>query len=318
MNFRTNKTFLLLITSVCLVGTIAAFTFSVSVNARKNAGSFLTNIPKRPASALTGSQFIKKTSNLTPAQREAAIVKEINSGNIPNFLRQTQTVSFQTKMKNGKYQRVEMNVMPDYLAIGSDKDFIRIPMSPLSAQKIADKYNMVLPTAKIVDEIYKHSSLKYTPSPLPPGRKMVSSDVYKQHNHLIEKQRKNRSLDQLASGHKKDVVLTNRLRVQPGKVAIYGWHRPNGKAIQPLSLVHGNYYADYSHGIRLIDPWIKVDGKRRNINSVMSDKHLASLVSNEGKLTAVNAYRSSKKPMVVAKQIKQKRAKATKMAAYKR
>jgi hypothetical protein len=316
MNFGANKTLLLVAASVVLV--CAASFATVKVNARKNAGSFLTNIPKRSPSALTGSQFIAKTSKLSNVQREEAIVKEIISGNIPEFLRHTQTIRYQTKLKNGKYQKVEMNVMPDYLAIGSDKDFIRIPMSPLSAQKIADKYNLVLPTAKIVDEIYKNSSLKYTPSPLPPGKKMVTSDVYKQHNLLIEKQRKGRSLDQLASGHKKDVVLTNRLRAQPRKVAIYGWHRPNGKAIQPLSLVHGNYYADYSHGIRLVDPWIKVDGKRRNINTVMSDKNLASLVSNEGKMIAGNAYRSSNKPVVVAKQIKQKRSKPTKLASYKR
>jgi hypothetical protein len=316
MNFGVNKTVLFFVMSVFLLVTISLAT--VTANARKNAGSILTGIPKRSPSALTGSQFIAKTSKLNTAQREAAIVKEIISGNIPEFLRRTQTITYRTKLKNGKYQKVEMNVMPDYLAIGSDKDFIRIPMSPLSAQKIADKYQLVLPTAKMVDEIYKNSSLKYTPSPLPPSKKMVTSDVYKQHNQLIEKQRKGRSLDQLASGHKKDVVLTNRLKAQPRKVAIYGWHRPNGKAIQPLSLVHGNYYADYSHGIRLVDPWIKVDGKKRNINNVMSDKNLASLVSSEGKLTAANAYRSDKKPVVVAKLNKKKSAKLTKVAAYKR
>jgi hypothetical protein len=316
MNFGVNKTFLLVVTSVFLIGTVSFVT--VKANARKNAGSFLANIPKRSYTALTGSQFIAKTSRLTTAQREEAIVKEIISGNIPNFLRHTQTISYKTKLKNGKFQRVEMNVMPDYLAIGSDKDFVRIPMSPISAQKIADRYNLVLPTAKIVDEIYKNSSLKYTPSPLPPGKKMVTSDVYKQHNQLIEKQRKGRSLDQLASGHKKDVVLTNRLNAQPRKVAIYGWHRPNGKAIQPLSLVHGNYYADYSHGIRLVDPWIKVDGKRRNISGVMSDKNLASLVSNEGKMTAASAYRAGKSTVVVAKLNKKKTGKNTKLAKYKR
>ncbi len=316
MNFGMNKTFLLIVTSFILLGTLSLVT--VKVNARKNTGSILTIIPKRSPSALTGSQFIAKTSKLTTAQREAAIVKEIISGNVPQFLRHTQTIRYQTKLKNGKYQKVEMNVMPDYLAIGSDKDFIRIPMSPLSAQKIADRYNLVLPTAKMVDEIYKNSSLKYMPSPLPPGKKMVTSDVYKQHNLLIEKQRKGRSLDQLASGHKKDVVLTNRLNAQPRKVAIYGWHRLNGKAIQPLSLVHGDYYADYSHGIRLVDPWIKIDGKRRNINGVMSDKNLASLVSNEGKIITVNAYRSGKNPVAVAKLNKQKRTKPTKVAVYKR
>ena len=30
----------------------------------------------------------------------------------------------------------------------------------------------------------------------------------------------------------------------PDRVAIYGWHRPDGRPIQPLSTVHGFRYAD--------------------------------------------------------------------------
>ncbi len=35
-------------------------------------------------------------------------------------------------------------------------------------------------------------------------------------------------------------------------LAIYGWHRENGVAIQPLTIVHKDTYVDYSHGIRLV------------------------------------------------------------------
>ena len=70
-------------------------------------------------------------------------------------------------------------------------------------------------------------------------------------------------LGALVSGHKKDVVLTNRLITHPGQIAIYGWHRGIGEPIQPLSTVHGAGYADYSHGIRLVSQMAMIDGKLR-------------------------------------------------------
>ena len=47
--------------------------------------------------------------------------------------------------------RGTIEVMPDYLAVGSDDDFVRMPMRPQTAQQIADAFGCVLPTRKIVD-----------------------------------------------------------------------------------------------------------------------------------------------------------------------
>ncbi len=136
--------------------------------------------------------------------------------------------------------------MPDYIAIGSNKDFIRVPMNPLTAQKIADRTGSILPTKKIVNEIYAQAEAKMTPQPIKASAQMMSSEYYQDSNNKIEQQRTSKGfqLGQLMSGHKKDVVLTNRLDTNPQKVAIYGWHQPNGKAIQPLSTIHENTYAD--------------------------------------------------------------------------
>ena len=43
--------------------------------------------------------------------------------------------------------------MPDYLAVGSDDDFVRMPMTPQTAQQIADLFGCILPTRKMVDAI---------------------------------------------------------------------------------------------------------------------------------------------------------------------
>jgi len=77
-------------------------------------------------------------------------------------------------------------------------------------------------------------------------------------------------------------VISNALIARPGRVAIYGWQQPGGKNIQPLSTVHENTYADYSHGVRLVDSTMVVDGVERPIAEVLRDPVLCKLVSGEG------------------------------------
>jgi hypothetical protein len=56
----------------------------------------------------------------------------------------------------------------------------------------------------------------------------------------------------------------------------------NGRPIQPLSLVHGYKYADYSHGIRLVSNYMQIDGKAVMAPEILKDPNFASLLSNEG------------------------------------
>ena len=65
-------------------------------------------------------------------------------------------------------------------------------------------------------------------------------------------------------------------------MAIYGWHRPGKGPIQPLSTVHGRSYVDYSHGIRLVSKWIKVNEKWTSIYQLVNHERLAYAVSHEG------------------------------------
>jgi len=91
----------------------------------------------------------------------------------------------------------------------------------------------------------------------------------------------------LTAGHKKDLVITNRLWRFPDRVAIYGWHRGIDEPIQPLSTVHGARYADYSHGVRLVSTTICVDGKPMSLFEALEDPELAQVLSGEGPLLRV-------------------------------
>jgi hypothetical protein len=91
----------------------------------------------------------------------------------------------------------------------------------------------------------------------------------------------------LVAGGKKDVVITNRLLERRGRVAIYGWHHPDGRPVQPLSIVHTDRYVDYSHGIRLVRRAMTVDGRAADLAEVLQDPVLWPLVSGEGPLKVI-------------------------------
>ncbi|HNM47260.1 MAG TPA: hypothetical protein PKH51_09605, partial [Candidatus Sumerlaeota bacterium] len=81
-----------------------------------------------------------------------------------------------------------------------------------------------------------------------------------------------------------DVVITNRLLEKTHRVAIYGWRKMDNQPIQPLTIVHVDWYVDYSHGIRLIQRQVMVNGKPMLIDEVLSDPHLHVLLSDEGQM----------------------------------
>lgn len=253
------------------------------------------SIPPRASQALTGSQFAESVSNMDRQQRERAILGELLEGNLPGFLRKLIPVKLSCELAGGKSIAATIFVMPEYLAIGSDSDFLRIPMNLHTATAIADRFSFVLPTKKIVDAIYDQSTCHFTPQPLPAGPQMTSTEYYRVHNAMIDKQSQTRGfrLGPLISGHKKDVVLTNRLRWSPGRIAIYGWHRGTGEPIQPLSTVHGAGYADYSHGIRLIGRMAMIEGRFRSIYDILHDSLLAKVLSDEGTILLASAFGSA-------------------------
>lgn len=254
---------------------------------------FLTrHIPERSSHTLTGSQFVDLVSKMDGHQREQVISEQLLKGNIPKFLRKLKPVKLHQRSKSGRLMNAIIFVTPDYLAIGSQEDFVRIPMDYHTASKVATRFGFILPTRRIVDAIYNQSEDHFTPQPLPPGPQMCSTGYYQRHNQKILQQRHSCgiALGELVSGHKKDVVISNRLRQKPGRIAIYGWHRPDGKPIQPLSTVHGAGYADYSHGIRLVSEKVLVDGKLYSVYDILKDPELALLLSDEGPMAEfVNA-----------------------------
>ncbi len=265
------------ITIMILIGPANAFTPGLPVKP-----AFAPAIPGRPNTGISGSEFMQMTKDISKSERQRAATKEILKGNIPSFLRRFKPVSLIVGNGTGPFSSATIWVMPDYLSIGESPDFVRIPLSFPSALKIAEKFKMMLPTRKIVDAIERQAEFHFTPQPLPAGPMMRSNDYYIQHQFMIEAQHAGRPLGELVCGHKKDLVLTNRLFEHPGRVAIYGWHWQNGCPIQPLSTIHIADYEDYSHGVRLIFPIAKIGDRYIRIDKALDDENLGPLFTYEG------------------------------------
>jgi hypothetical protein len=247
------------------------------------------NIPTPPERLLTGTRFTVSITDMNPRLREHAILQAILNGNIPEFLRKLVPVKLSAHRPGGPALTATIFVMPEYLAVGSDSDFLRIPMNLYTAAAVATHMGFILPTKKIVDAIYQQSAFHFAPEPMQAGPQMRSTEYYREHNQMINEQFRQigATIGALLSGHKKDVVLTNLLAKNPGHIAIYGWHRVNGQPIQPLTTVHGACYADYSHGIRLISETALVNGEARSIYDLLADPLYSSLVSDEGPIPDV-------------------------------
>jgi hypothetical protein len=254
-----------------------------------NGGFAATSALLLPRTALlrTGTQFVAYIAHMDSQSRERAILKEILGGNVPDFLRRLVPVELDFHAANGKTRSATVFVMPEYLAIGSNEDYVRIPMNLYTASGIASGLGFVLPTRKIVDAIYRQAAFHFAPEPMTPGPQMTSTEYYRVHNQKIEAQSRQLGVTPgaLVSGHKKDVVVTHLLASNPGKIAIYGWHRLSGAPIQPLSTVHGACYADYSHGIRLVSETAMVDGQSRSIYDLLEDPQLAGVLSDDGPIS---------------------------------
>jgi hypothetical protein len=216
--------------------------------------------------------------------RESAILEQLLEGNMPQFLRHLTPVALSGVLASGHRAAAIVCVSADYLAIGSDEDFMLVPMRLRTALTIATRFGFTLPTRRIVNAIYAQAPVHLQPQPLVAGDTMRTTAYYWHHNELVREQRLAlpAPLGVLTAGDKKDLVLTNRLWSNPERVAIYGWQQPDGRPIQPLSTVHGMRYADYSHGARLVSAVAYIDGEARQLLSVLEDPQAAALLSDEG------------------------------------
>lgn len=239
-------------------------------------------IPTKLKNPISGSEFynlVKDSSWQAREEMEFKLITEVNTAERSRFFVPIKFKFYDSSQS--KYLHVKYFVAKDYISIGTNKEFMRVPMTPILAQRIVDHFHCFLPTRKIVNDIYENASIKIAPYPLTEHRDSILT--FYQHNQLIEKERNGRN--GLIAGIKKDIVITDKINSGPktNKVAIYGWHKLDGNPIQPLYTGHVNWYVDYSHGVRLVSRTIYIDEKKYDYLDILKSPSLRRILSDEDK-----------------------------------
>jgi len=244
------------------------------------------NLTARPADALSGSLFTNLVAYAARDDRENWIYAQVIAGNVPGWLLTLKPINTSIAGHTGTFY-----VTPDYLAIGSDEDYFLTPCTPILAQRLATRLGCSLPTRRMVNQIWTNATVKLNPQPIAPSAEMITMPVFAWHNYMVRTQRNTftnaQPLGALVSGDKKDVacstlIYSNLQSGVPKPVVIYGWHFASGSPIQPLYNGHEETYADYSHGIRLVQSAMTVDGTGNNTSNVLQSATLSGLLSDEG------------------------------------
>ena len=230
----------------------------------------------------TGTQFRELLKDMSVDKREAAIRQALADGEVPDWLTSWQPVTVQA-MVNGKLRELVYWVSPDVLAIGTNDDFMRVRPWPATFQWYADKSDLVMPTTRMIDQIFAQAAYKFSPELVHPHS--VSTESWNKSDAQIAAQGAKLGYmpgTGLAAGMMKDVV--NGPGLDGSRVAIYGWHDPTNRSgigrspIQSYSTVHDSKFSDYSHGARLVKRQATLDGAEIDLGKLQKDPELYPLV----------------------------------------
>jgi len=240
-------------------------------------------LPLPPRTATTaGSALARELTGLSLAAREARVLAGFDLGNVPPFLAHLTPITLRAHF-GAREHVATLWVAPDCFGLGTDEDWLRLPLSPQLAQRLADRLDCVLPTPRIVDAIWQQAAVRVAPHPFhPKDHDILSVTVFAASHAAIEAARGDAPRTALLAGHKKDVVLSALLRDWPDRVVIYGWHRLDGRPIQPVWKGHTTGHVDYSHGIRFVARRMLLDGAPTTVDAVLADPELCALLSGEG------------------------------------
>lgn len=229
---------------------------------------------------MRGSEFAVAVAGMDQVARESAILAAVGEGWMPAWLL---TAKWRPVKVTRKGHTLVYFVSPDYFAIGTDDDYIRMPMRPATFQTIADAFYAIMPTKHMVDATWASATCKLAPHPFSPDAAMVTVPRFVESNTAIQGELAAVGCGpetSLVAGDKKDVVIGPNL--DGTRVAIYGWHQVTGKPIQSYPGPHTVDHVDYSHGARLVSRHALLDDVLVDLATVFTDPDLYPMVSDQG------------------------------------
>ncbi len=106
-------------------------------------------MPGLEGKVLTGSDFSQMASGYSWQERDSLSLDAFGKGSIPPFYRRFIPVKVMGTDAVGEKHKAVFFVAPDYFMIGNASDWVRVPLTPMAAQVVADRLDCFLPTKKL-------------------------------------------------------------------------------------------------------------------------------------------------------------------------
>ena len=220
-----------------------------------------------PGGKLPATEILKQLPPSDSFERDEKVLEFFEAGHIPTFYQHWCSVPVKGKKLVGI-----VYVLPDFLCLGTDEDFVRARVNPGAAEKIGYLIGGQLPTSKMVDDIHAaaqkitaitwgedfHKKWEPDASLMPKGKtkgKCYGSSMLYTARWPAQDARVKEAFDEegyklsrLLAGHLKNVVIGKGMDhkfdknawmwklMKPedqGKVVgIYGWFKSDGSVIQ--------------------------------------------------------------------------------------
>jgi hypothetical protein len=238
--------------------------------------------------SVPATELLAQLPNEPGYARESKVLEFARAGYVPKFMCRWVPVPVTCPGHSGT-----MYVLPDYFCLGTDADFVRVRVNPVTAELIClEAGGCFLPTVQVVNTIYRYAQQKPVAQPWGPpyDHSMLLTQRWRVQDNKVAKTMSDHGWQPgpLTAGHMKDIVIGKGLACARGEiVGIFGWFDAKGVAIQGPTANwrdHKWTYADYAHGFRAVHPILQVDGQDRSIPEILQDSSLAPLLSAEGTL----------------------------------
>lgn len=146
------------------------------------------------------------------------------------------------------------------IRFGDDGDSVRMALSAMAAQLVADELGLILPTAPICDRLHQQAEVLVTPCLQTPDAHMGDTSRAVEHSDAVDAKVAGRP--GLVSTEGKDWVLSSRLLQDKNLACNYGWHdtaapysSPRGLRLwQTVGYAHNIAHSDYSQTQRYVLP----------------------------------------------------------------
>ena len=148
----------------------------------------------------------------------------------------------------------------------------RLRYSARCQSRVAALLQAHLLTSTLSMMIWRNAEMKLTPCPLGNGNGGPAPDMalvssWERHDAMLDVRLRDVPSDALVAGEGKDWILSSALWSSPGRAANYGWHRIDGRPIQPVGTAHDPSHSDYSQ----LGRWVASECLVDNVPATFSD-----------------------------------------------